>query len=391
MDKQTWQQAEQIYYQALELPDAQREAFITSACKHNTVLAELVQQLLQQQGVTLHMQQLISAEAADMVVLQQDLSATVLGPYQLQHLLGRGGMGAVYLAKRADQEFEKQVAIKLIGTTLVQPELLHAFKTERQILAKLEHGYICRLLDGGTTEQGLPYLVMEYVQGEAIDKYCTMQQLSVTARLQLMVKVMSAVAYAHQNLVIHCDLKPSNILISASGEPKLLDFGIGRLLGRTVVSGPDSGQQPWRLTPGYAAPEVIEAGNVSTLSDVYSLALVLQQLLGKHSITDLQWILNKALQAKPATRYSSVVAFANDIKRYLGRYPVDARPDSWWYRAQMFVKRNRASSVLTMRAGVAATSTMLMLSDRWLTTHRRPLGASARATGSTRARRCRVR
>lgn len=363
MDKQTWQQAEQIYYQALELPDAQREVFILNACQHNIALAELVRQLLQPQGVTLHMQQLISAEAADMVQLQQDLSGTGLGPYRLQHLLGRGGMGAVYLAQRADQQFEKQVAIKLIGTTVVQPELLHAFKTERQILAKLEHGYICRLLDGGTTECGLPYLVMEYVQGEAIDQYCKTQQLSVTACLQLMVKVMSAVAYAHQNLVIHCDLKPSNILISASVEPKLLDFGIGRLLGRTVAGGQDSGQQPRRLTPGYAAPEVIQAGNVSTLSDVYSLALVLQQLLGKHDITDLQWILHKALQANPAARYSSVVAFANDIKRYLGRYPVDAGPDSWWYRTQMFVKRNSASSVLAALSLVAVIGFSLAI---WL-------------------------
>ncbi|MEH8015730.1 serine/threonine-protein kinase [Rheinheimera muenzenbergensis] len=361
MDKQTWQQAEQIYFQAIELPEQQRAAFIASNCQHNDALAGLVQQLLSQQGATVHIQQLLAAGAADVVNLQQDLSGTALGPYRLLHLLGRGGMGAVYLAERADQQFEKQVAIKLINTTLVQPELLHAFKTERQILADLEHSYICRLLDGGTTAQGLPYLVMEYIQGESIDHYCHARQLSVIARLQLMVKVASAVAYAHQNMVVHCDLKPSNILIAAGGEPKLLDFGIARLLGRAAATDPV--QQSRRLTPHYAAPELIQSGSVTTLSDVYSLAVVLQQLLGQQQTTDLQWILTRALQSQPAQRYHSVAAFASDLKRYLGRYPVYARPDSWWYRSQMFVRRNRASSVLAGLGLVAVGGFSLVL---WL-------------------------
>ena len=353
MDKQRWQRAEQLFYQAVELSAAQRDAFLSQACQQDASLAELVRRLLAHQGQTAQLQHMLAQSAAQLLQCQQDLSGSVLGPYRLLQLLGRGGMGAVYLAERADQQFEKQVAVKLIGTTLQQAELLHAFKAERQILAGLEHGYIARLLDGGTTDGGMPYLVMEYVQGQAIDLYCQQQQLTVIQQLQLMVKVCNAVAYAHQNMVVHCDLKPSNILITDSGEPKLLDFGIARLLHRTAVTGGQNETAPRRLTLRYASPELINSGQVSSLTDVYSLAVILQQLLGQQQTTDLAWILSRALAHDPAQRYHSVAAFANDIKCYLGGYPVQARPDSWWYRSQKFIRRNLASSLLSAAALLA--------------------------------------
>ncbi|WP_213999243.1 serine/threonine-protein kinase [Arsukibacterium sp.] len=226
MNKQLWLQIEPLFYQAIALPEAERDNFIKQVSADNPELYNALQQLLASNGHTLQMQDMLASEAASLLAHSQDLSGEMLGPYKLLRQLGRGGMGTVYLAERADKQFEKQVAIKLVATTLINPLLLHAFRAERQILADLEHAAISRLLDGGTTAEGMPYLVMEYVKGEPVDQYCDSRSLSLIARLQLFVKVLAAVAFAHQKMVVHCDIKPSNILVSQDGEPKLLDFGI---------------------------------------------------------------------------------------------------------------------------------------------------------------------
>lgn len=358
MDKQLWLKVEQLYYQATELAPAERNSFIKQQSNGDTELYNTLQQLLATDGQTLQLQEIFSAAAANLLASQQDLTGTELGQYKLVSQLGRGGMGTVYLAERADKQFEKQVAIKVIGTTLVNPVLLHAFKTERQILADLEHAAISRLLDGGTTSDGMPYLVMEYVKGKPIDQYCAARLLSLTGRLQLFVKVMAAVAFAHQKMVVHCDLKPSNILINQQGEPKLLDFGIAQLLNRATSPAVTTGGEQLGLTLNYASPEQKQGKALSTLSDVYALGLVLQLLVGKSTNSDLQWIIQRALQQEPANRYQSVTAFADDIKRFLGKRPILARPDSWWYRCQTFVRRNTASSILAavILCGITAFS-----------------------------------
>jgi serine/threonine-protein kinase len=354
MDKAYWQQIEQLFYQALDKAEPERSRFLQAQCSGQPELLTAVSRLLAAEGETLNVDAVLQHEAADLLA-PIDLSGDIVGRYKIVRELGRGGMGAVYLAERDDQQFTKQVAIKVSRTKLADPVLQQAFRTERQILADLEHAAISRLLDGGTTAQGMPYLVMEYVNGEPVDKYCNKHNLSQTARLQLFVKVINAVAYAHQNMVVHCDIKPSNILVTGNGEPKLLDFGIAQLLtrsGRDTASSGNAG-----LTFCYASPEQQQGKVPSALSDVYALGVTLHVLLcgtlPQHDsginaalAEDLRCILQQAMQAKAALRYSSADALADDIKRFLGKHPVKARPDSYRYRCYTFIRRNTASSAL---------------------------------------------
>lgn len=204
-----------------------------------------------------------------------------MGPYRLIEEIGRGGMGTVWLAERDDQAYTKTVAVKLMNRGLHSPELLARFKTERQILASLDHPNIARLMDGGTTESGVPYVVMEHVEGQALDRYCDDNRLSTGQRLLLFNQVCQAVSFAHRNLVVHRDLKPANMLVTADGIPKLLDFGIAKLLdpagGGHVVA--ETATSARLLTPEYASPEQVRGGPVTTCSDVYSLGVVLYEFL----------------------------------------------------------------------------------------------------------------
>ena len=291
-----------------------------------------------------------------------------LGPYELRRLLGEGGMGTVYLADRADDAYHKQVAIK-VAHGLASPELLHRFRRERQILAGLEHPNIARLLDGGATPEGLPYLVMEYVEGVAIDRYCEEHQLSVPARLELFLEVCGAVGHAHHNLVVHRDLKPGNILIGAGGAPKLLDFGIAELLDGTAaaggeVAGAGSGLRP--LTPSFASPEQLRGDAVTTATDVYSLGVVLYLLLTgrlpRHLEAldpaaveraleppppppgvdrELDSIVLRALATDPEDRYPSVEQLMGELRRYGAGQPVEAFGGSFAYRSAKFLGRHR--------------------------------------------------
>jgi serine/threonine protein kinase len=282
--------------------------------------------------------------------------------------IGRGGMGAVYLAERADGQFDKRVAIKLIKRGMDTEAIVRRFHYERQILASLNHPNIARLFDGGTTEDGLPYFVMEYIEGEPLLDYCKRKGLDVEARLKLFLPVCSAVQHAHNNLIVHRDLKPSNILVTGDGDVKLLDFGIAKLLNANDASlSTLLGQRP--MTPDYASPEQARGEQITTASDVYSLGVALYELLtGRrpYSLSELALpeavrviceqeverpsvvssrsrdglqrqrlsaeldnITLKAIRKEPQRRYASVEQFSEDIERYLAGLPVMAQPSTF--------------------------------------------------------------
>lgn len=331
-----------------------------------------------------------------------------IGPYRVERELGRGGMGVVYLASRADQQYRKQVAIKLLHPGHEGDQVFRRFQNERQILANLEHPNICRLLDGGVTEDGEPYIVMEHVRNaRPIDEYCSSRDLGLNERLELFRQACSAVQYAHRFLIVHRDLKPSNILVTDDGAVKLMDFGIAKnlLAGFDDPSPQTLGMQP--MTPAYASPEQLSGGTISTASDVYSLGVVLYELLTGHrpfeadekvlpdmlqSIFehdpqrpstnvlrpalecavaadklserlrgDLDWIVLMALRKDPMRRYISVEQFSEDIHRHIEGLPVAARSDTFSYRAGKFLSRNKlgvaavALIVATLAGGIVST------------------------------------
>jgi serine/threonine protein kinase/tetratricopeptide (TPR) repeat protein len=334
-----------------------------------------------------------------------------IGPYRVLRELGQGGMGTVYLAARADEQYEKRVAIKVIRAGMDNQEVLRHFRRERQILASLDHPNIARLLDGGATDEGLPYFVMEFVQGQAIDEYCDRASLSVPERLKLFRAVCSAIQYAHRNLIVHRDIKPSNVVVTAEGVPKLLDFGIAKFLN-PELSGKTQTVTRMAMTPEYASPEQARGEPITTATDVYSLGVVLYKLLTGHhpyrvsnrpalevlravieeeperpstainrtdeaaptvsqasttaeSVSrtregtperlrrrlhgDVDNIVLMALRKEPQRRYPSVEAFSEDIRRYLEGRPVTARRGTFTYRTGKFLRRNRIG------VGVVAT------------------------------------
>ena len=312
-----------------------------------------------------------------------------IGHWRVVEILGRGGMGAVYRAARADGAYTQDAALKLIGIGVDSQAARERFRRERQILASLRHPNIAMLLDGGVSVDGTPYLAMELVEGERIDTYCDARRLSVGERLRLMLQVLAAVQHAHQRLIVHRDLKPSNILVTADGLVKLLDFGIATALD---VSGAATATRDRPLTPDYAAPEQLEGQPVTTATDVYALGLVLAELLAgprakagartqpvslaafathadATSIAaaravqprqlarllrgDLDTVVQRALAPEAARRYPSAAALATDIEQWLAGRPILARPDSWLYRTRTFVRRNRVGVALSALAIVA--------------------------------------
>ena len=311
--------------------------------------------------------------ASTVSVLWEPAPGDRFGPYRILHALGRGGMGAVYLAERDDDQFRMTVAIKLMRSNLVTHETLERFKTERQILASLDHPNIARLLDGGAAPNGTPFVVIEYIDGEPITDYCRRHELSIRDRIRLFRKVCSAVQYSHQNLIVHRDLKPGNILVTKDGEPKLLDFGIAKLLDPAASSQTQTNAR--LMTPDYASPEQVRGEPVTTATDIYALGVLLYELLtGTASLQsrqttdtyaieqaicteeptrpsttrrelrgDLENILLMALRKEPARRYASAEQFSEDLRRYLEGYPIVARQDTWSYRTSKFVRRNKAA------------------------------------------------
>src|SRR6476659_5824678 len=277
-----WARVKQLFDATADLAPDERAVLLARECDGDNALRLEVESLLESDRLTGEfIEESIAEIPPDLFPDHSDesLVGRQFGAYQIIREIGRGGLGAVYLAARADDEYRKEVALKIVRRGLDTEDILRRFRNERQILAQLDHPNIARLIDGGTTEDGLPYFVMEYVKGEAVTTYCDAARPNTAERLNLFRKVCGAVTYAHQNLVIHRDLKPSNILVTADGEPKLLDFGIAKLLGadEEPLAQTMAGQR--FMTPAYASTEQVKGERITTASDVYSLGVLLYELL----------------------------------------------------------------------------------------------------------------
>ena len=394
-----WSELRRLFDVACDLPAGQREVFLDRECT-DPELRRQVKELLAESdaGASQFLQTLVIQDSAELAAPGMDgRIGEIIGPYRIEQELGRGGMGEVFLARRVDREFDKLAAVKIVRRGPDLAEVLRRFRQERQILARLEHPNIARMLDGGSTVDGLPFLVMEYVEGLPITEYCDSRGASIEDRCRLLLPVCDALRHAHRNLVVHRDLKPSNILVTAEGIPKLLDFGIAKLLEPEPAAGHQTATMfPRPLTPDYASPEQILGRPVTTATDVYLLGGVLFQLLtGRkpHQITgytpeemersvcqtpipkpsqakpearrklqgDLDNIVLRATHSEPENRYSSVEQVAEDLERYLSHRPVLARPDSLRYRAGKWVRRAPLTAaalalvILSTVAGVAST------------------------------------
>ncbi len=310
----------------------------------------------------------------------------LIGPYRVLSALGRGGMATVYLAERADGEFEQRVALKLVTPGRDAPEARELLRRERQILASLQHPNIARLLDGGTTDDGLLWFAMEPISGERIDQYCDARALPVRARLALFLQVCAALKFAHARLLVHRDIKPSNILVTADGEVKLLDFGIATVLQSEPAA---TSTATTFFTPAFASPEQRRGEPATTASDIWQLGRLAEALIEgdrampKHAKADLDAIIAKAKQADPAQRYDSVGELALDVSRHLEQRPVLARKASPWYRARLFFARHALSTAI---AGLALGSSVAMAAHfTWELKHERDTAAreAERANAAT--------
>jgi len=393
--KETWGRLSPLLDELLDLPDDDRDARLAALHAQDPKIAQAVAAMLE------HLPAIERGEFMQDAALPKPggLAGQAIGPYTLVREIGHGGMGTVWLARRTDGRYEGEVAVKFLRSGLFGHGDAARFQREGSILARLSHPNIARLLDAGVMSEGAqPYLVLEYIDGEPIDEYCHRLALSVDARLRLMLDVLAAVAQAHNRLVLHRDLKPTNILVTTAGEVKLLDFGIAKLLddasaGQTALTA-HAGNA---FTPEFAAPEQVQAGDVTTATDVYALGVLMYILLGGDHPTatptgapldrmrsvietvprrlseavlrrggptqrwspesrrlsgevrgDIETIVAKALKKSPSERYANAAQMADDIRRYLANEPISARPDSRLYRATKFVQRHIA--------GVAATS-----------------------------------
>ncbi len=393
MNQEQWRRVKSVAGAALSHPEATRDEYVAGLCQGDGELEREVRSLL---ASALLASELFEAPAfstrAATLALDDATRAISMrigaryGAYRIIREIGQGGMAAVYLAVRDDGEYRKEVAIKVVQNAFAPAFVVRTFRQERQILAGLEHQNIARLLDGGSVD-GIPYLVMEHVAGSPIDEYCDGHRLSLNERLRLFCDVCSAVSYAHQRSVIHRDLKPSNILVTAEGKPKLLDFGIAKLLDGSEHTG-DRTVTGWRLmTPEYASPEQLRGDPVGVPADVYALGVLLYRLvtgrspyrghtdrphelaraicedepeipsvvLRRDRLTgpesrrfrgDLDAIVMKALAKEPDGRYLSVERFADDVRRYLEMRPISARRATLAQRAWKFTGRNRSRSLV---------------------------------------------
>lgn len=414
-----WERLQDLFSRAIELPANERESFVRRECQDDAAMAEEVLSLIACDLGTATGPLTNAMGTAIDLTTRDRRSAMVgkkVGAYRITDVLGFGGTGSVYLGERADDRYSAKVAIKIVDSAAVHPELSMRFRAERQILANLNHPNIARLIDAGETEDGRPYLVMEYVEGKTIDVFCDQAKLSIADRLSLFLQVCAAVQYAHQNLVVHRDLKPANVLVTPDGTPKLLDFGIAKLLdsGNAAAALALTRMNDRLLTPEYAAPEQIRGEPVTTASDVYALGTVLYELLtgqrpfvvpsstsqlelerlicvsdplrpsaavmraaqtsppaGQRSMQDLaasrgltaerlarqltgdlDAICMRALRKEPQARYSSVEQLADDVRRFLAREPVIARQGNWFYNSQRFIRRHAV--------GVSAAATFVI-------------------------------
>jgi serine/threonine protein kinase len=380
MTPDSWQEIKRIFDAAVELPPSEQRAFLDSACPDNDARREVEQMLASDSDTGLNRSPLATHSFTEGARLE----GRRIGRYRIAGEIGRGGMGAVFAAVRDDGHFEQKVAVKVILSGLNTDAIARRFRNERQILASLEHPNIARLLDGGMSDDGLPFYVMEFIEGEPIDEYCRARDLPLHQRLELFRQVCSAISFAHRRLIVHRDIKPSNILVTPAGEVKLLDFGIAKVVSQTNDADRGTATQLGLMTPDYASPEQVRGEQVTTATDTYSLGVVLYRLLtgqlpynlsglrldqmlrlvcetepprpsnvlanseaaNPQSLKgDLDNIVLKALKKEPDRRYESVEQFSEDVRRYLVELPVSARPDTFSYRASKFVKRNRVAVV----------------------------------------------
>lgn len=379
-----WQQIKSILDRALEVEAGERERFVTELCGKDRALREEVEEYL---TLSDRADDLLPEGGAETVIPWQGEPRTEVparvGPYRLLREIGRGGMGVVWLAKRDDGEYERLVAVKLIGGGSHGGKFAKLFWRERNILAQLDHPNIARLLDGGTTASGQPYYAMEFVEGEPLDRYYQRHSLSVRDKLELFLSICSAVSYAHRRLIIHRDLKPKNVLVTVEGIPKLLDFGVARMLVEDAQP-ENTTREP--LTPYYASPEQIRGEPLTVATDIYSLGVLLYELLaerhpyGRRSgaaaafqavldeppiplkqqareiPADLENIAMMALRKEPERRYATVDALREDIRNFLDGFPVNAAPDTFAYRFRKFTKRNRWAAIAASVALVGMTA-----------------------------------
>jgi eukaryotic-like serine/threonine-protein kinase len=410
--KDHWQLLEELFYEALDQEPSQREAFLDRCCEGNAGLRNEVEVLLNSADKTWGFFQKPFQAAAQQVAPGAAVTGQRIGTYEVIRLLGEGGMGKVYLANRADDLYRQQVAIKLVqGGTGRMRDLLLRFAAERQILANLAHPNIARLLDAGITADGSPYLVMEYVEGVPIDTYVATQSLALSERLQLFRTVCAAVEFAHRNLVVHRDIKPANILATSDGTPKLLDFGIAKLLqpASSTEQAALTRATERLMTPEYASPEQVRGEAVTTATDVYALGGLLYALLtgrppfrlaagnpleiarviceqpptrpssaARSQSTlpgndqtrlkgDLDNIVLKALRKEPEKRYASVGEFSEDVRRYLEGFPLQAGSQAWTYRTQKFIGRHKlavSAAALMFLAIIGFSIAMAVLAQR---------------------------
>ncbi len=363
-------EARTLYYGALDLPEDERAAYLSSACGNDEDLRRDVESLLDASAPAGRLESVVLAEVAGLpdgpAAARRRARPARIGPYEVVGDLGRGGMGDVYLGVHRGVGFERRAALKVVRIDLASDLFLERFHSERHILSTLEHPNIARLYDGGTTEEGLPWFAMEFVDGEHLLEFADRRSLARAERIRLFLDIAAAVQFAHQNLVVHRDLKPGNILVTKDGVPKLLDFGLAKLLD--VSSSERTATVHRLLTPEYASPEQVRGERIATASDVYSLGVVLYRLLTgalpyrtahadprefERAVldqvppstapllgTDLETVLGKALAKEPERRYASVEQFANDLRRFLDGRPVLARPDTLGYRAGKFLRRH---------------------------------------------------
>lgn len=377
MKPELWSRVEAEFERLADLPLAEQHKEL-QAMADEAVRKQVAGMLASDQALTVSLEDAVAEASAgvveDLATGDQGLRA---GPYQLTELIGQGGMGSVYRAVRADDQFRKNVAVKVLQPGTGRDDLIERFERERQILADLEHPNVARLIDGGATSDGRPYVVMEFVEGVPLDEYVAQNKPALRDRVRLFQAICAAVNYAHQNLIIHRDIKPANILVSADGTPKLLDFGIAKLL-RDDVDADVTRTALRMMTPQYASPEHVRGEAMTTAADVYSLGVLLYQLLtdevpyrpttssaielerlicdaepkppsqnasgvvlARELRGDLDNIVLRCLRKEPARRYTSTAALSEDLQRYLDGFPVEARPDSWGYRTSKFVRRNR--------------------------------------------------
>ncbi|MGY6555980.1 MAG: serine/threonine-protein kinase, partial [Wenzhouxiangella sp.] len=423
MDARRWQRLQDLFEEATELDQSAREPWLQAIENEDAQLASELRRLLaaDQASADQHIGNRIQQFAASTAGTDELCPGQAVGPYTIDRLLGHGGMGRVYLAHRSDQAYEQQVVIKVVQAGPGE-RLVRLFERERQILAKLNHPNIARLLDGGTLEGGTPYLVMEYVEGADIVRYCEQSGASLQRRLRLFLQVCAAVQYAHAQLVVHRDIKPANVLVDASNRVRLLDFGIATLLtqGEKAAASPAPeciGAQPEQtlsaalLSPAHASPEQLRGEAVTTGSDIYTLGRLLYRLVcGRSANTDedgqtvialpsavlagaghrrqsqqvagdLDAIILRALAHDPQHRHPTVAAFSTELERFLNHLPVDSRPASRSHRLSLFARRNPALSAALIGTTILVTGLAIGMS--WLAlqlSHERDQALAARAT-----------